>query len=326
MTNGFQLRQQKIDHQLQVLQIQQEAKQKYGFGYKAERADIRDYTKFTLQNPQRFDDPGKKEIAEIFTNSVEIDKVNVEREDDVISFSDQFPDPRDQKFLGTCGPFGYDGVVGHNRKTMYNEIVQTSPLFLYKKTRDMANETGDVGVTIRNLIKTAVTFGYVLEEHYPYTKQNMKDFDKPIADDLEKMGQLNQATSYIRIDAPNMDRRALLDELKKYMVKNIPIEFGFACYESLDYSHKDGRIPFPGRNEVQTGGHAVVLCGYDNSMLITNPINGVKTKGAFKIRNSWGNSGEGGYYWLPYDYVLHELAMDFWAVLELEWMNWRDFD
>lgn len=308
---------------MQVLQQQLEAKQKYGFGYKAERVDIRDYTKFTLQNPQRFDDPGKKEIAEIFTNTVEIDRVNTEREDDILDFSDQFTDPRNQKHLGACGPFSYDGLVGHNRKTMYGEIVQTSPLFLYKKTRDMANERGDVGVTMRNLIKTAVTFGYVLEEHYPY---KIDDFDKPIADDLEKMGQLNQATSYIRIDVPNMERSQLLDELKKYMVKNIPITFGFAVYQSIDYSHNDGRIPFPGRNENQTGGHAVVLCGYDNSMLISNPMNPNRTKGAFKIRNSWGNSGENGYYWLPYDYVLHELAMDFWAVLELEWMNWRDFD
>lgn len=311
---------------MEVLQVQKNAKQKYGFGYKAERYDIRDYTKFTLQNPQRFEDTGKKEIAEIFNNTVEIDKVDPEKEDDTTSFSDDFPNTRDQKHIGTCGPFSYDGIVGHNRKTMYGEIVQTSPLYLYKKTRDMANETGDVGVTIRNLIKTAVTFGYVLEEHYPYNDYNVKNFDKPIADDLEKMGQLNQATSYIRIDSANIERRELLHELKKYMVKKIPITFGFSVYQSIDYSHDDGRIPFPARNETQIGGHAVTMCGYDNSMIIANHINGVKTKGAFKIRNSWGNSGENGYYWLPYDYVLHELAMDFWAVLELEWMNWRDFD
>lgn len=319
-------RDEKVSHQLQVLEIQKEAKERYGFGYKAERTDIRDYTKFTLQYPQRFDDPGKKEIAEIFTNTVELDKVNPEAENDIISFREQFTDPRNQFNIGSCGPFSYDGIVGHNRKTMYGQIVQTSPLFLYKKTRDMANETGDVGVTMRNLIKTAVTFGYVLDEHYPYTKENIKNFDKPIADDLEKMGQLNQAISYLRVDVPNMDRRLLLEELKKYIVKNIPVCFGFAVYQSIDYSHNDGKIPFPGRNEIQTGGHAVVLSGFDNGMIITNPISGVKTKGAFQIRNSWGNSGDRGYYYLPYDYILHELAMDFWVILELEWMNWRDFD
>ena len=54
-----------------------------------------------------------------------------------------------------------------------------------------------------------------------------------------------------------------------------------------------------------------VLMRYDDNRQIGNK------KGALKIRNSWGTAwGQNGYGWLPYAYVEHGLAVDFWSLFK----------
>jgi C1A family cysteine protease len=71
----------------------------------------------------------------------------------------------------------------------------------------------------------------------------------------------------------------------------------------------------------------VVAVGYDDGRKITNTRCQRTTIGALLIRNSWGTGwGDGGYGWLPYEYVLSGLAMDFWSLLSLEWVDTQQFD
>lgn len=88
--------------------------------------------------------------------------------------------------------------------------------------------------------------------------------------------------------------------------------FGFTVYNSIEQTDKDGKIPFASPKEKSEGGHAIVTVGYDEKMKIKNKYGKIETTGALLLRNSWGKGwGEGGYGWLPYDYVLKGLAQDF---------------
>jgi len=69
----------------------------------------------------------------------------------------------------------------------------------------------------------------------------------------------------------------------------------------------------------QLGTHTAAVC-------VPN-AQGAETTGALLIRNSWGTSwGDGGYGWLPYEYVFRGLAEDFWSVLKKEWVDTGAFN
>ena len=105
--------------------------------------------------------------------------------------------------------------------------------------------------------------------------------------------------------------------------------FGFTVYSSYTQAStaNKGAIPFPTAGEKVVGGHAIDAVGYNDSLVIKSTNAGaVATTGALLIRNSWGTAwGDGGYGWLPYDYVLKGLATDWWSILSQEWVDTGKF-
>jgi C1A family cysteine protease len=98
-------------------------------------------------------------------------------------------------------------------------------------------------------------------------------------------------------------------------------------YSSYTQANTSGKIPFPTAGEKVVGGHAVDAVGYDDNMKIKNTNAGAaETTGALLIRNSWGTGwGAAGYGWLPYDYVLKGLAVDWWSLLKNDWVDTGNF-
>jgi len=122
---------------------------------------------------------------------------------------------------------------------------------------------------------------------------------------------------------------ALLAAIKANLAQGLPAMFGFTVYSSyIQASAANKRaIPYPTAGEQVVGGHAVLAVGYNDTLQIKNTNTGaVATTGALLIRNSWGAGwGDGGYGWLPYDYVLKGLAVDWWALISNEWVDTGKF-
>lgn len=163
------------------------------------------------------------------------------------------------------------------------------------------------------------------EKYWPY---KVKDFDKEPGGFVYALAENYSTVKYFSHDSQGSDTPTaeVLSSVKKYLDASIPSMFGFWGFESFEDSDKPGDIPYPCKGESTQWGHAVVAVGYDDSRIITNLSCKTETKGALLIRNSWGkNWGEDGYGWLPYEYVLNGLALDFWSLMDMRWIDTGKF-
>ena len=225
-----------------------------------------------------------------------------------------------QSSLGSCTANAGVGIVEYFERRAFGKHIDASRLFLYKATRNMLHWTGDTGAFLRSTMGAMALFGVPPEEYWPYV---IADFDKEPPAFCFAFAQSYQAISYYRLDPPGTAKDVLLNQIKTNLAAGLPSMFGFTVYSSYAQGSTTGKIPYPTRGEKIAGGHAIMAVGYDDGMKIknTNP-GGAETTGALLFRNSWGTGwGSSGYGWLPYDYVLKGLAVDWWSLLKNEWID-----
>ncbi|MBN1678530.1 MAG: cysteine protease [Candidatus Thermoplasmatota archaeon] len=291
---------------------------KVGMGWLPDYPDIRDYTFLSRELMS------KKEIQALVspTGLGKADKVTLPESVDLRRWCS----PVDhQGMIGSCTAQAGVSVVEYYENRAFGKHIDASRLFLYKATRNLAELQGDTGAFIRSTMGALVLFGVPPEKYWPYTDR-VPDFDQEPSAFCYSFAENYKSMKYFRHDAPHISEEAILGNVKKSIAAGVPAMFGFTVYSSLEQAGKTGRIPFPTGTERILGGHAVAAVGYDDEMEIRNTDSDEATVGALLVKNSWGEGwGDLGYGWLPYDYVLRELAMDFWSILKQEWVDTGQF-
>jgi len=304
----------------------------YAFGWIPDYPDFRDYTEKTEtiqkillptkllfqsdvpESQERRTRARKKSSAGDFSLSASID------------LREWCSPVEDQRNLGSCTANAGVGAVEYYERKAFGRHIDASRLFLYKVTRNLMKTKGDTGAYLRTTIGGLVLFGAPPEEYWPYTDSEEK-FDREPPAFCYAFAQNYKTIQYYRHDPPGIVPGNLLERLKTYLAAGHPSMFGFTVYSSIEMADERGAIPFPARSERILGGHAVLAVGYDDRITIANRSSGNETKGALLIRNSWGKGwGDGGYGWLPYEYVLRGLAQDFWSVLKKDWVDTGEFN
>jgi C1A family cysteine protease len=227
--------------------------------------------------------------------------------------------------LGACTAHAAAGIIEYFERRAFGKHIDASRLFLYKTTRNLMQVSGDTGAWLRETMGALVLCGAPDEKYWPY---KVKDFDKEPGGFVYALAENYSTIKYFSHDPQGSELQGadVLASVRKYLDAGIPSMFGFWGFQSFEDSDKPGDIAYPCKDESAQWGHAVVAVGYDDSRIITNLGCKTETKGALLIRNSWGKSwGEDGYGWLPYEYVLYGLALDFWSLLDMRWIDTGHF-
>lgn len=241
---------------------------------------------------------------------------------------------RDQLGLGSCTAFAATGIVEYFENRAFGKHIDTSPLFIYKTTRELLGWVGDTGADLRTTMAALVFFGVPPEKYWPYTDKDVPGpgsdrlFDTEAPTFVYEIADNYEATSYFCHDpfGSAVTPPVLLQNLKNYLAHGVPAMFGFYVFPSYKATNVIGAFPYPCPGEKAFAGHAVVAIGYDDKLKIQNMLCSKETTGALMIRNSWGvDWGVKGYGWLPYDYVLSQFASDFWSMLNMGWVDTKKF-
>ena len=237
-----------------------------------------------------------------------------------------FPPVFDQGRLNSCTAATASALIGFFEKKALGRDVSPSAMFLYKIERNLLGTSGDGGAYLRTGMQALRAFGVPPETSWPYDATLLDAEPQPFH---YAYAANYKATHYFRLDDGGTDAEGVLARAKSSLAGSIPVMFGLALFSSID-SAAGGEIPFPSASDTKVALHALVAAGYDDEKTIsrfdttTGRIS--VTGGALRVRNSWGASwGDGGYGWLPYDYVRAGLTSDWWCLLRADYLDIADF-
>jgi len=292
-----------------------ETKETVGTGWLSPLPDLRDYTE---QHPDIAEMEKKLGISQSKRTLSIPNKVDLR----------QWCSPiENQGGLGSCTAHAAVGIVEYFERRGFGRHINGSRLFIYKATRNLMGVTGDTGAWLRNTMGALVLCGVAPERYWPYTDRK-PEFDEEPTSFVYAVADNYEALRYFCHDplGANIQPARVLARVKVFLAARIPSMFGFFGFPSFSQSDVKGGIPYPCPGERAQWGHAIVAVGYDDKLKIKNLSCNKVTTGALLIRNSWGSSwGDNGYGWLPYDYVLNRLALDFWSLLRMEWVDTKKF-
>lgn len=215
-----------------------------------------------------------------------------------ISLRATMPSVLDQDKIGSCAENAGANLYRFVMAKLKKPDMMPSRLFWYYNVRVMEDTVAeDAGSQIRDVLKSLAKLGVCDEKNWPYTVSKFTAKPPP---KCFKEALKHTAIEYKRLDSSN------LRELKACLVDGYPFIIGTSIYESFESGMvtKTGRVPLPGKKEKLLGGHATLVCGYDNKSQ------------RFEVENSWNTTwGDKGYFTIPYEYLINsDLASDFWTL------------
>jgi len=231
------------------------------------------------------------------------DPLRVKFDQNGVDLRSQFPPVYSQGSLNSCSANALAGAIAFDQQRNDNVRFRPSRLFIYYVSRRIVSKNNveyDCGASIRDSIKAVARLGVPQEKTWPYLIRQLRS--KPSSQAFREAISERKTVlrSYARINQN-------IDMLRACLAEGYPFIFGFVVFDRFETVKSSGIISLPKAKDKPQGQHAALAVGFDN------------TSKCFIVRNSWGvNWGDGGYGYMPYEYIVHEeWAHDFWMLRSL---------
>jgi C1A family cysteine protease len=216
---------------------------------------------------------------------------------------------RDQGETGFCHSFAGAALKDYQEckeKGWRNDL---SPLYLARRVKQIDGYPGQEGSDLLSVMKALSDTGTIQETYYPFSGY--------------KAGSLQFPTggNGYQYKIKNYARCATIADMKTALSLGKPVLLGLQCTaEIYGVNAAEPVVPLPSKL-VLIGGHAVAVLGYDDDYTYAGHT------GHLLFQNSWGEDwGEGGFAWIPYDYINYQtkdtgakpLFIDAYCSIDLE--------
>lgn len=210
------------------------------------------------------------------------------------------PEVYQQAELGSCTANALSTCFRYETSRAGLPLINPSRLFLYLAERMIENSIDeDAGAMISDGVQALShgSYGVCDESMWPYIIERFAEMP-PREAFLD--AQKHHITGAYRLTGN-------INEILQTLASGTPIVVGFQVFNSMmtDEVRDTGVVPMPRPEfgDVEIGGHAILVTGYDLRSRL------------FKFRNSWGEWGQQGNGFLPFDYLSNPgLATDFWTL------------
>lgn len=199
---------------------------------------------------------------------------------------------KNQGPLGSCVAFSVCAIKEwqekkeHKLEVNKNKEYDLSEQWLYYKCKEIDSWPNTQGTSFRFAMNILQKQGIPVESGWNYD---------PITKGAPEKWAIYVANWY---KCASYWRITTLEQLKILLSKG-PIVIGITCFDEI-FKPIDGIVPMPKNRKKPRGGHAITVCGFED------------TKQLIKFKNSWGISwGNQGYGYLSYDYY-NAYCLDAW--------------
>ncbi len=219
------------------------------------------------------------------------------------SLDEYIDKPYNQGHIGSCTACTAAqsiNVIVNQHQSESERNFSPSRMFIYDNSRrwDGVSLDEDSGSSNYSTCLAINEYKVCDESLWPYEEQNYRKPAPAIA--------YNDASKYDRFSFCKVDDS--LEAFKHALLTGTLVNIGVGVWESFveaGMNGKRGIVPMPDiASERQVGGHSIPICGYDDD------------KELLKFINHWGTGwGDGGYGYLPYEYVFNsDIAADFCVI------------